>query len=781
MAFTDVPEISWKYVGKPYDLNSVLSPDEVWAKLDLGPEEVRQSLIMLINELKAVVDANSGADNIGMTPITVLGAPTTIQSVIEALVSRLQATTDNASGADLIGATSISGLSGASVQALLESLKSLLDSKDSAQITALANHKTSGDHDGRYYTETESDAKFETITDLTNNRKLSATGDFTGTLNGAPITSTDPGLSSTVVAMMGTGAAEEKANLSLVNAHLAENATVFQTTDNFQAVINASTNKWFMFPAGKTFNLATDITFPDGSVVFHFGTITGSGSIIFAGSGVLQGNGVVSNNPAGGYSVLLQAGKFLIDGIKFLNNIVSTAGLGIVPTASIRDSKILNCHFEGLNYAILKNGGSAFTCTDVLVEGNHFYNLKGDAIEWNMATTDRDIRVKNNVIDTIDGVGDGSNWGIGIGFAGGSYFDYNNRIEDIEVSGNTISNVRQAIHFEACNKFKVFNNKLRGVSTAYSTATGLESGGVVAYGCKDFEISNNHFTDFVNSRGIYATTAVSASAYVQPSINYTIKNNIFDKAGGISSYSGGYDCFVNIIDNICNDSTISHFGSVTSLKIIGNNINTVDSTSVGLTLDFYSSDGRIQAFNAGLRRIAEIINNTVRNPSNSPTVSLLNLLFENLTSRGNNFEVYSTISNKKEVGRTFYTDAGEFPYGIEFLKGDLVIDTTTPARWLVTVSGSRNRGVDNFQVLDAPNGVIASTNLPWTTMSAGGHHEIGQRITLSNIGIGGVSLQAIVQRVYADGGYYKIKLDRVIPTVATGTITATNPVTFVAV
>lgn len=131
---TQPSAISWKFVGKPYDLNSILTPDGVWEKLDLGAEEVRQSLITLIDELQSVVDASSGADNVGMTPITVLGAQTTVQATIEALVTRLQATTDSASGADLICATGISGLTGASVQALLESLKGYVDS-DKVKLT----------------------------------------------------------------------------------------------------------------------------------------------------------------------------------------------------------------------------------------------------------------------------------------------------------------------------------------------------------------------------------------------------------------------------------------------------------------------------------------------------------------------------------------------------------------------------------------------------------------------------------------------------------------------
>ena len=51
MTISSMAEISYKFVGKPNALNSVLGPDEIKAKLDLGPEEVRVSLNSLIDEL----------------------------------------------------------------------------------------------------------------------------------------------------------------------------------------------------------------------------------------------------------------------------------------------------------------------------------------------------------------------------------------------------------------------------------------------------------------------------------------------------------------------------------------------------------------------------------------------------------------------------------------------------------------------------------------------------------------------------------------------------------
>ena len=52
MAFPKMGEITDKFVGQPYDLNSVLSPSQVWSKLDAQSEEVRvftNSLIDLLN------------------------------------------------------------------------------------------------------------------------------------------------------------------------------------------------------------------------------------------------------------------------------------------------------------------------------------------------------------------------------------------------------------------------------------------------------------------------------------------------------------------------------------------------------------------------------------------------------------------------------------------------------------------------------------------------------------------------------------------------------------
>ena len=137
-------DYSFKYQDHDANLSSIYTADELKVLLDSMPKEARDFINGLVGILNSVTDGSSGADNVAMTAIAALGAAATVQSIVEALVTKLQSVTDSSSGADFTGATAISGLSGATVQALLEALKSYID-----------NHKTSTDHDSRYYTQSQ--------------------------------------------------------------------------------------------------------------------------------------------------------------------------------------------------------------------------------------------------------------------------------------------------------------------------------------------------------------------------------------------------------------------------------------------------------------------------------------------------------------------------------------------------------------------------------------------------------------------------------------------------
>lgn len=59
------------------------------------------------------------------------GSPEELRQKHNGLIDDLQSTTDSSSGADNIGVTSITGISGNTVQSVLEGLKAYIDSKTS--------------------------------------------------------------------------------------------------------------------------------------------------------------------------------------------------------------------------------------------------------------------------------------------------------------------------------------------------------------------------------------------------------------------------------------------------------------------------------------------------------------------------------------------------------------------------------------------------------------------------------------------------------------------------
>jgi len=94
-----------------------------------------------LNALKAifeaVTDGASGADHVAATTIAGLTG-NTVQALLENIVTGLKAVTDSASGADFVGATAIDGLTGATVQALLENImtvpKAVTDGSSGADV-----------------------------------------------------------------------------------------------------------------------------------------------------------------------------------------------------------------------------------------------------------------------------------------------------------------------------------------------------------------------------------------------------------------------------------------------------------------------------------------------------------------------------------------------------------------------------------------------------------------------------------------------------------------------
>lgn len=154
MAFTR-SDTKTNYISELLDLpndQQGLTAAQLKAKFDQAGTDLKNWINnVLLPALESTVAGSSGASNIGATAITDLDG-TTVQALLESLRNKLKSTTLNASGADFVNSSGVSGLTGNTVQALLNALKSYIDT-----------HKTSSDHDARYYTETETDTKLNDL------------------------------------------------------------------------------------------------------------------------------------------------------------------------------------------------------------------------------------------------------------------------------------------------------------------------------------------------------------------------------------------------------------------------------------------------------------------------------------------------------------------------------------------------------------------------------------------------------------------------------------------
>lgn len=142
----------------------VIDPDQFDKNNDDLCDKIDE-VVELVNKYNKTTDNNSGADNIAITTIQTYSA-TSVQEFLEELLNSLQAIADGVSGADLVGATAIDGINGVTIQSILESLKSYIDTYNSTQDSNLNTHKSSGDHDDRYYTQLEIDTDFATKDEL---------------------------------------------------------------------------------------------------------------------------------------------------------------------------------------------------------------------------------------------------------------------------------------------------------------------------------------------------------------------------------------------------------------------------------------------------------------------------------------------------------------------------------------------------------------------------------------------------------------------------------------
>lgn len=131
---------------------------QIKALFDSRGDELRTALNLLILALSST----NGASNIGINSVTDLDG-TNVQSMLQSMRDKLKSKIDGSSGADFVNATAIPGITGETVQSILESLKTYIDIVTGTNTTSLDTHKSSSDHDSRYYVKSEIDLQVSNL------------------------------------------------------------------------------------------------------------------------------------------------------------------------------------------------------------------------------------------------------------------------------------------------------------------------------------------------------------------------------------------------------------------------------------------------------------------------------------------------------------------------------------------------------------------------------------------------------------------------------------------
>lgn len=165
MAFTKISPLPEDWTLEPDDLNTKYTAAQIKALLNSNPAAIKTFLDSLVDALTV----QTAAGNVGATPVSSIDATAnTVQTILNAIPnsfftkSQLQAL----SGAGLIGATAPSGLTGNTVQAILDALKTAIDQTVLGQIPdgSLTDVKLA------------TDIKVGSLASLTTTNKASVTG-----------------------------------------------------------------------------------------------------------------------------------------------------------------------------------------------------------------------------------------------------------------------------------------------------------------------------------------------------------------------------------------------------------------------------------------------------------------------------------------------------------------------------------------------------------------------------------------------------------------------------
>lgn len=409
----------------------------------------------------------------------------------------------------------------------------------------------------------ESEAAFETKDNITNNRKLSDTGNFTGTWNGHTMVETDPGIQAIV-----NEHTSELADITILPVELIGDGIVDDTVSILTAITTAA-NKTLKIPDNKTIRITSQIILDSPITI-----IKGNNTVIKSEYTNVSNDEPLIKITSSNVKLI----NFNIDGL--LNDQISISALNVsniiidggklsnfgtrtsVQFTNVTNGTIKNVAFDtGVVNSGDLNLGIIYCnqCTDIIVENNRITGFCGKGI---------------NIRETVNGLVSGNNvYGLLTNYGDGIYLGYNcngiNVIDNIihDVVGNGIK-LSRGTSYCTVSKNRVYNSPsgvlLQG--TYYCTVSENKitiDGDKTAIKIEDHpdpegcnaehnKIINNHIVATNNTGSPVILTRISSGYIV---LNTEIMyNTIIGGYIGIAVYSAKTKVIGNTISDITNYS-----------------------------------------------------------------------------------------------------------------------------------------------------------------------------------------------------------------------------------
>lgn len=214
-------------------------------------------------------------------------------------------------------------------------------------------------------------------------------------------------------------------------------------------------------------------------------------------------------------------GSVRVSGLDYRGKL-HAAAIQIFGPGPYRDVVIEDIAVADANFGVLRQGRTS-TLTGATIRRGRFTNLRGDAVQWNVAPNDTGLLIEGLNIDGIDDPVGRLNWGMGVGVAGAGYTpDWNprNSAKKFIIRDITGRRLRQLVHVEQATDFTISNIRGSDMSSRYSAKSNMPAAVVAIYGARRFSVR-----DVISDSGDMVLFAgVRGGKYIVPSTDYTVED-----------------------------------------------------------------------------------------------------------------------------------------------------------------------------------------------------------------------------------------------------------------